>query len=557
MLEAPEPVSAPAPSPPRDDASVVRTVLLRPEVGTAWGNHRSADQWGETGPAAVAAVEENLSLWRQQIESAEGSARRTLDQRVLTASLEWFRFTREHVPLWRTDPDLVSPLFTTLLSHVRSHFPSEEARFSTLAARLDALPRVLELARTHVSGPPAELCERASFVVGAAPLMLRAIVDACDRAHQLGVLPASLPLAVRAAAVRAGDAVADVQSWIGTLRPASFAPLGAELFDAVLHRRGLDLRAEEVLHIARTCADESRAEMQRLLRKNFRGESSQKILAQQTTPQSLHECLTWTAELAQHARTFCQSQPGIPDLPTPHECVVVDAMPSLFSVDGEPWLLVPPQRFSPPYESLLLLGEPWADPKQEAFDELSVGELECIAAHTTYPGAHAFWTTAQASTSPVRDGFLWGSLGAAADVWGSETLEGFGLLAEETMRELQFRPSALSRLVFLRRLRRKALEAVVDVELHTGGWTCDRAVDFLVQRAHVRVARAQAIVRRFLRRPTSGLSAVVGRARLLHLRTGAHRMWPHAYSDRRFLSFVCSQGPIPLSYLWEALEKKD
>ena len=94
-----------------------------------------------------------------------------------------------------------------------------------------------------------------------------------------------------------------------------------------------------------------------------------------------------------------------------------------------------------------------------------------------------------------------------------------------------------------------------DQSEHHEGVGAEHAAAFLVRRGGVRLPVARALVRTLLTKPTSGLSALVGKVRIEQLRREAHRRWRDGYSDRRFNTLLLVNGPVPLAYLFERLDE--
>ncbi len=166
----------------RDEPHLARLAELRPEIETVLGGTAHAGKLGDATPDGRAQLLEALVAWRKDLEGQMADSReRTLDARVLAASLELFRFGEEEVGLKRVDPDVATPLCETLLYHLRGHCESEPARFESLAARLRATPRWLASQRGAVTKPSAELVARARDVLDGLPDLLRAVVDAASK----------------------------------------------------------------------------------------------------------------------------------------------------------------------------------------------------------------------------------------------------------------------------------------------------------------------------------------------------------------------------------------
>lgn len=539
----------------RDVPHLARLFALRPEIETVLGGTTHAGELGDGSAEARAQLVETLVSWRKDLEGQMAESReRTLDARVLAASLELFRFGEEELGLKGVDPDVATPLCETLLYHLRGHCESEAGRFESMAARLRAVPRWLESQRAGVTVPSAELLARARDVLDGLPDLLRAIVDAARVAAASGAVATALHHEV-AAAAEVASAGADAQRrWLGELDATPHVPLGHKALDQIMHLRGLDLTAVEVLDIARSIAEELRVEQARVIRRGYRGRTvDEAVVAARSAnkPHSLGEAMAWLTDLTLASRQFLAGA-GLPQPVTTDDRVCVDVMPALLAPSGWPALLMPAQPCAPRQESLLLLREPLG-PQTEAMLEISVPDLEGVCASLAYPGRHLQVVWANIATSFARRGVPLGTCSTIASTWGLDMVNGWALTSEELMREAQFRSSASSRLIMIRRALLQTLLAAVDVCLAIGRFQPEQAAAFLVRRAGVRLPQARALVRGMLRSPSSGLSALVGKVRIEQLRREARRRWRDGYSEKRFNTLMLANGPIPLAYLFERL----
>lgn len=540
---------------PRDEPHLARVCALRPEIDTLLGGTAHAGELGEPSPEVRAQLLESLVAWRKDLEGQMSESReRTLDARVLAASLELFRFGEEELALRRADPDVATPLCETLLYHLRGFAESEPARFESLAARLRAVPKWFTGHRAGVTKPSAELLVRARDVVDGLPDLLRAIVDAARVASAGGALSPTLHHEVAAAAEVAGAAAEDQRKWLINLDAAPHVPIGLKALDQIMHLRGLDLTAAEVLDISRSIAEELRVEQSRVIRRGYRGRKPDDAVAAARAankPHSLGEAMSWLTDLVESSRQFLAGA-GLPQPAIEAERIVVDVMPTVLAPAGWPALLLPPQPRAGRQESLLLLREPLG-PQAEAMLEISVPDLEGVAASQAYPGRHLQAVWAHAATTFARRGVPLGALSTISGTWGLDMVNGWALTSEELMREAQFRSSASSRVIMIRRAMLQTLLATVDVCLSIGRLQPEPAASFLVRRAGVRLPQARALVRGLLRAPTAGLSALVGKVRIEQLRRESRRRWRDGYSEKRFNTLLLANGPIPLAYLFERL----
>ncbi len=551
----------------RDDAHVRRICGLRPELEAALGLVETHTATFDTSLENKAATIEANVAWRRDLEAqATESRERLLDARVFAASLELFRYVDEELALWKSDPDVVTPIAETLLLRVRGLLPAEpEQRFDAIAKRLAAVPQALEQARATgqrtLTAVMPELTVRARDVIDGMPELLRALSDAAAAPTPSGRhLPPSLQASVETSVTMTAAALDAHAAWLVSLPSAPLPPPGMARFDEVLRLRGLDLTSHEVLDLGRTVAESLRLEMQRVMRRGFKGVTSEGAVAaaRKNVPHSLSEAIAWTRELVDQSRRFVREHGQIPvpssDADNSSERLHIDVMPAAFAPSGHSAVYLPPQPYAPRQDALLLLREPLG-PQEEALRELSVADLETVVASLGFPGRHVQSVWQNQTTSIARRGALLGSIGGPASVWGQDMVAGWSLVAAELMREQNFRHSPASRLMMLQHALVAALTAIVDVNLALGRASAESAAAFLVRRAGIRLPVARSIVRGLLARPTSGVSGLVGKVRIEQLRREAHRRWRDGYSDRRFFSLLMANGPVPLAYLFERLDE--
>ena len=537
-----------------DAEHVATLVALRPEVAPLVGTAAHGRALPDPDPAARAAVVDALVAWRKALEQRtdDADAERRLDARVFAASVELFRFAEQKLALHEKDPDVAGPVFQLLLEQHRRGASTEDGA-AALAARLAAVPAYLSGARGAVKQPDALLLERAREVCQGGAALAKQILDDAKARAAAGSLPASLAEDLQTGARKAAAALDEQKRWLDALAPVAAPPIGRDALDEIMRLRGLDLTSAEVLDLGKSIAEELRIEERRLGRRAFKGRSAAEALAaaRSTAPVSQPECMAWLQELVDQSRPFLQETGAVP-LMEGDDGVVVETPPHGLFVDGDKARLLPLRAGAAAgaRRSLLLVD----DPRDRGFGELSVADLEALAAREAYPGRHLMAATATKSCTPARRGAPTGFLAGVASTWGEDMNAGWTLYACELMRELQFRDSPASKLVAVREELGDALLAVVDVCLGIGRFGPDEAVDFLVRRGGFARGAARARVRAMRRTPTAAVSGLVGKVRIEQLRREARKRWRQAYSDKRFHGLLLRSGPIPLAYLFEMLD---
>lgn len=168
----------------------------------------------------------------------------------------------------------------------------------------------------------------------------------------------------------------------------------------------------------------------------------------------------------------------------------------------------------------------------------SVHAMPSTALHEGYPGHHLQLLTAYAQPSKVRR-LLWSPL----------TVEGWALYCEEMMGEEGFYATLEEQLFQKSALLLRACRVVVDIGLHTRGWTVAQAIAFLEERVHLERALLEAEVRRYCAEPVYQLCYAVGRRELLSLRDAWRSARGHDRPLREFHDEVLRFGGLPVSLI--------
>jgi uncharacterized protein (DUF885 family) len=169
----------------------------------------------------------------------------------------------------------------------------------------------------------------------------------------------------------------------------------------------------------------------------------------------------------------------------------------------------------------------------------SVHGIVVTALHEAYPGHHLQLTVGnQLKRRPLR--MLLGT---------SVFCEGWALYCEQMMWEQGFYDDLRARLLQLKDQLWRACRVILDVNLHVGGWSFDKAVHFLVQKAKLEQPNAEAEVRRYCQSPTQPMSYAVGKELVLDVLEDYRRMRGAAFNLRQFHNEFIRYGSLPIKQL--------
>ena len=90
---------------------------------------------------------------------------------------------------------------------------------------------------------------------------------------------------------------------------------------------------------------------------------------------------------------------------------------------------------------------------------------------------------------------------------------------------------------------------ILDVNLHVGGWSFEKAVSFLVEKAKLEQPNAEAEVRRYCQTPTQPMSYAVGKEQVLAVLADYREKRGAAFNLRQFHNEFIRHGSLPLKQL--------
>ena len=202
--------------------------------------------------------------------------------------------------------------------------------------------------------------------------------------------------------------------------------------------------------------------------------------------------------------------------------------------------IYPPGPFAPDSPSLLFVPAPPADAPPEVlgpfFQDFNHHFNVMITPHETVPGHAAQMTLAAHQPSKIRAIFANGPY-----------VEGWGTFAERIMLD-QGWGDELARVAHHKKQLENIARTIVDISVHTEGWTEEQATTFVRDEALQKEQFASNMWSRTLRSPTQITTYWIGYQQIFDLYEEAKTKKGDAFVLKEFLDGMMKLGPVPVHY---------
>ncbi|RFS22752.1 DUF885 domain-containing protein [Chitinophaga silvatica] len=172
--------------------------------------------------------------------------------------------------------------------------------------------------------------------------------------------------------------------------------------------------------------------------------------------------------------------------------------------------------------------------------EFSYAGMECLFLHEAIPGHHFQCSLQQENDSlPKFRRFSW--IGAYG--------EGYALYCESLGKELGLYTDPYMYFGRLTDEIHRAIRLVVDVGLHSKGWTREQAIKYMMDNEPVSLQEATAEIERYMALPAQALSYKIGELKIHELRNKYTQELGNAFKLSSFHDELLKDGCVPLSIL--------
>ncbi len=140
-------------------------------------------------------------------------------------------------------------------------------------------------------------------------------------------------------------------------------------------------------------------------------------------------------------------------------------------------------------------------------------------------------------------------------LWYSSYGEGWALYSESLGRELGLYEDPYQYFGMLSAEMHRAIRLVVDVGIHSKGWTREEAIQYSLENEAESEAGIISEIERYMAGPGQALSYKIGQLKIMELRDKAENAFGDQFNIRQFHNKVLESGCIPLKVLEAKIDR--
>jgi uncharacterized protein (DUF885 family) len=514
-----------------------RIVRENPVVATYLGIHTEDDRLGDGTRDAVLGELEADKRHLAEVEAIDpaGLSREARFERDLEIhNLRQDIFRTDVVRTWERRSTALDVAGDGLFLLFARDFGPLADRLSSIAGRLETLPRFLDDHRTRPAGPQVRLWQRLEIEsAGELPSFLDEIVAAGKD------LPETERRRLGTAADDARKAIGEYREWLESSLAGGTDEwaLGRERYDELVGLRAFDgLDSDAILEIGHEQLAENKAARIAAAREidGKADEASVIDRIKRDHPATFEEALGAYREVMLRARSHLIEN-DIVTVPKGERIDVVPTPDYLRNVVPFAAYFEPPKFDRDP--SGIYIVTPSVNDDPNAMREHNYSSISNTSIHEAYPGHHLQLSVATRHPSLTR-----------ILIDAPEFVEGWGMYSEQLMREQGFDDAPNFRLNMYTDAIWRACRIILDIRMHRGEVDVEEAVRFLVEETSFEEPNARAEVNRYTYTPTYQLSYLLGKVLLLQLRADEQRRLGKAFSLKAFHDTLLRNGSLPISF---------
>lgn len=534
---------------------------LEPLSATRLGDHRFDDRLDDISPRAREArvkLDRDTRADLARTIDVKGLSRDArIDFEIFDRSLERSLWLEEHFKPFEDDPRIYGDYLTEsiYLLFAQSTLP-RETNLKNALARMEQVPKVVEVARTTIKNPPRVKTETAIRQTQGA---IAFYTD--DLFTFAGVKPGEGELGARATKIV--TALKEHLRFLETeVLPRSTDEwrIGRDRFVAKLDLE-LDsgITADDVLKEAETEAVRVEREMAVIARQLWgttfpgevippddadgRREMTRRVLAALARNHSTPETLVSDARATVREIKDFIAKKQILTLPDPDQCQVIE-MPEFMRGNSVAYLNPSPPLDQKAVSEYAISPPPadWTAKRVASYlEEYNHSMLKILTIHEAYPGHYVQLAYSNRYPSLIRRVLSSGTFA-----------EGWAVYTEQMMLDQGFGEGDLAlRLHQLKFYLRAVVNAILDRKLHVEGMSDEQAMELMVGRAFQTEGEAVGKLIRAKQSSCQLSTYFVGRTAFYRLRMNVQRKQGERFNLGRYHEAVLSHGTLPVKYLPE------
>jgi uncharacterized protein (DUF885 family) len=514
-----------------------RIVRENPVAATYLGIHTEDERLGDgTRDALLGELEaERRHLAEvEAIDPARLSPEARFERDLEIHNLRQEIFRTDRIRTWERRSTALDATGDGLFLLFARDFAPLPERLSSIAGRLEAVPRYLEEHRTRPSGPQVRLWQGLEIETAAElPSFLDEIVAAGSE------LPSADARRLQSAAEGARKAIGEYGKWLESSLAGGTDDwaLGRERYDELVGLRAFDgLDSDAILEIGYQQLAENKA---------ARVAAAREIDPKTDEPAVIDRIksdhpATFEDALDAYRGAMLRSRQHLIDrdivtVPKGERIDVVPTPDYLRNVVPFAAYFEPPKFDRDPSGIYIVTSSVNDDPN--AMREHNYSSISNTSIHEAYPGHHLQLSVATRHPSLTR-----------ILIDAPEFVEGWGMYSEQLMREQGFDDAPNFRLNMYTDAIWRACRIILDIRMHRGEVDVEEGVRFLVEETSFEEPNARAEVNRYTYTPTYQLSYLLGKVLLLQLRADEQQRLGKSFSLKGFHDTLLRNGSLPISF---------
>ncbi|MFX0061716.1 MAG: DUF885 domain-containing protein [Candidatus Hermodarchaeota archaeon] len=515
-----------------------------PTSATNMGIDKFNHLWPRLSHKNVLQEIENLKIIHQKLKEIPPDSLGSNEDRADYILFEWYLdivlFELEKMRYWEYNPRISGLILSGLNGLLLRKKPTSESNANSMVKRLQTIPQVIEDIKNRATKPAQLWVDGEIKALGTLSSFIKTIPDAFTDTRLIQELEEAATIAI--------DAINEYQQWLKTIESGSL-PINKELYEQLILKRrlGLDPKAIETLGLKYL---QNTEEQLNKLVKVLPGQTIEEVrenIRKKHAP-SFEILLDEYKEIAQKAEDFIIAN-DILTIPPNFEHKVVYTPPPmrhLMSLAGAS----PPGKYKDPQTGYF-----WVCPHDDLkmLEEHPYAWQSLLMSHESFPGHNIQAICANTHSSAVRTRLFAGpssNLGLMYYGQLAEIIEGWALYCEQMMLEKGFEddpanPDPEKQFMLYNAIRWRAARMVIDVRLHTGEFSYEKAVEFLGNATGFNETINRAEVLMYSQSPGYFFSYLTGKHLLVHLKEELQ------ISDKEFHDKILYGGFVPYWFLKE------